>query len=98
MFETRKSVFLHRRKLHPSLPKIKSETSSTSTTSDSVIKGEPFKPSAGDLIPKTERVGIIKRICWYHNFYPIIQHIFIVVYILYLICFRILVRRFNAKC
>ena len=56
IFESRKSLFLHRRKLHPSLPKIKSETSSTSTISETGIKGEPFKPTAGDLVPKTEQV------------------------------------------
>ena len=56
IFESRKSLVLHRRKLHPSLPKIKSETSSTSTISETGIKGEPFKPSAGDLVPKTEQV------------------------------------------
>ena len=56
IFESRKSLFLHRRKLHPSLPKIKSEASSTSTISETGIKGEPFKPTAGDLVPKTEQV------------------------------------------
>jgi len=38
------------------LPKIKSEASSTSTISETGIKGEPFKPTAGDLVPKTEQV------------------------------------------
>ena len=59
-FETRKSFFLHRRKLHTSTPKIKNESSSTSTTSETEVKGEPFKTNieAGDLIPKTEQVNI----------------------------------------
>ena len=63
-FETRKSFFLHRRKLHTSTPKIKNESSSTSTTSETEVKGEPFKTNieAGDLIPKTEQVKHITLI------------------------------------
>ena len=62
LFETRKSFFLHRRKLHSSLPKIKTETSSTtSTISDGAVKGEPFKTSVGDLVPKREQVKISPR-------------------------------------
>ena len=66
MFETRKSLFLHRRKLHSSLPKIKNETSSTSSTiiSESGIKGEPFKTSEEDLIPKTEHVCYLENILY----------------------------------
>ena len=57
-FESRKSFFLHKRKIHSSKPIIKSETSSTSTTSEAEIKGEPLKTGveAGNLVPKTEQV------------------------------------------
>ena len=64
-FESRKSFFLHRRKIHSSKPIIKSETSSTSTTSEAEIKGEPLKTGveAGNLVPKTEQVNWTSFLC-----------------------------------
>ena len=74
LFESRKSFFLHRRKLHSSLPKIKTETSSVSTISEDTVKGEPFKTSVEDLVPKKEEVSL-------RNNYN--MHSLIMVYILF---------------